>query len=324
MMDKMKDRPLITILLLCYKQENFVAESVRGVLSQTYSPLEIIIFDDGSPDRTAEIIEHTLAMRGGRHDARFVRNPQNLGVFTVAEVGLRSAKGDFIFLSQGDDVMLPEMVEEVANVWITEAVSLVTANASYIDERSKPLNRMFRNPAEPADDSFETLARDGANACCFGAAIGFDRKIYDKFGWVPRYLGAYDIMYPFYAYLLNGARFISKPLVNYRVHGQNTSLSLRGEMANSLEKPLLEERMLIAHMAHATLMEEELNRLRTEMPARYGPIAERITPLLAIQLSEMAKKLARVSRRSGTLAGPRPSCTTSDVAKRPTEEQRPD
>lgn len=292
-----KQKPLISIILLCYNQERFVAEAVRGVLNQTYSPLEIIIFDDFSPDRTAGVIERTLAERPAQSNIRFIRNPQNMHSNLVVRAGLSMAKGEFIFVSCGDDVMLPNMVEMMAKVWLREGVSLVTANAYYIDENSKPLYRTFRDPSQPADDTFETLARDGANACCFGPAIGFERAIYEKFGWVPRYLGAYDIMYPFYAYLLKGARFIRTPLHNYRVHANNTSLSLGAEKATEAEAAAIEERMYLNHLAHAVMMEEVLDKLRTEEPQHYGPIAARILPLLTTQMAEMSKKLVR-SRRA--------------------------
>ena len=294
--------PLVTIILLCYKHENFVGDSVAAVLSQTYTPVEIIIFDDCSPDRTADVIERAIAENPTPHDVRFIRNPENVGAYAVVSRGLKMAKGEFIFVSHGDDIMSPQMVEEMAHVWLREHVSLVTANGHYIDDDSHPLHRTFRDPNQPADDSFETLVRDGSNACCFGAAIGFDREVYDTFDWPPAYLNAYDIMLPFYAYLLEGARFITTPLIKYRVHKNNSSLSLQAEKISSLERALLEERMLIGHIAHATLMEEEIDRLRNEQPERYRSVAQRIMPLLAIQQAEMAKKLARVSRQSGTLA----------------------
>ena len=49
-------------------------------------------------------------------------------------------------------------------------------------------------------------------------------------------------------------------------------------------------------------IEEELDRLCAEAPERYGPVAERIMPLLTIQLAEMSKKLVRVSRQLANLA----------------------
>ena len=298
----MAPSPLVTIVLLCYKQEKFVNASVTGALSQTYSPLQILIFDDCSPDGTADVIEAAIASNAAAHNVHFIRNRENIGANEVVRSGLKMAKGEFIFVSHGDDIMLPSMVEEMARVWQAENVSLVTANAMYIDDNSISLDRTFRNPTGPADDSFETLARDGANACCFGPTIGFDRAIYEKFGWVPPYLQAFDIIYPFYAYLLKGAKFINKPLLKYRVHGENTSLSLGAEKADMREKAIIEERIYLGHLAHATLMLEEIDRLIGEAPERYTPVAQRIGPLLNIQLAEMAKKLVRVSRQYGTLA----------------------
>jgi hypothetical protein len=186
------------------------------------------------------------------------------------------------------------MIAEMAKVWVEEKVSLVTANAYYIDDQSNSLNRTFRDPEAPADESFETLARDGGNACCFGAAMGFEREIYSTFGWPPtRVLGAHDIIIPFYAHLLKGARFIRKPLLKYRVHAENSSLSLRLEAADRVGRLLAEERIFINHLAHAVLFQDELDRLRARIPSRYGEIASRIFPLLTTQTVEMARKLLR-------------------------------
>ena len=68
-------KPLISLILLCYNHEKFVAEAVASVLSQRYSPLEIVIIDDGSPDRTAEIIEGSLAAHPGYGSRRIVHRP---------------------------------------------------------------------------------------------------------------------------------------------------------------------------------------------------------------------------------------------------------
>jgi glycosyltransferase involved in cell wall biosynthesis len=289
-------RPLISVILACYNHEKFVSEAVDGVLGQSYSPLEILIVDDCSPDNTAQIIERRLSQRATRHEVRLIRNSQNLGGPEANRQALRMARGELLISAQGDDIMLPTMVEEMAAAWRDENVSLVTANGEYIDEESRSLNRTFRDPNAPADDSFETLARDGSNACSFGPAIAFEREIFTKFGWNTDFLGAYDIIYPFYAYLLKGAKFLNKVLVKYRVHGSNTSLSLAAEKADDHERLRVQERVYFGHLAHAVLMEEELTRLAAEEPERYVSVAERILPLLQIQLAEMAKKLVRTRR----------------------------
>jgi glycosyltransferase involved in cell wall biosynthesis len=288
--------PLVSILLLCYNQEKYVGEAVDGVLGQTRSSLEILIFDDCSADNTAKIIEARLAKRQTQHCVRFIKNPRNLGATDTLKLALEMAQGEFLVISCGDDVMLPDMVEKMAKVWMAEGVSLVTTNAIYIDSNSNPINRTFRDPDGSADDTFETLARDGSNACCFGPAIGFEPEIYWTFGWVKPPIEGYDIMIPFYAYLLKGAKFINEPLIKYRVHNENTSLSLLAERSEANAKFLVQERIYLNHLANAVLMEEELIRLCTEAPEQYAAVGTRIFPLLTIQMAETAKKLIRARR----------------------------
>jgi glycosyltransferase involved in cell wall biosynthesis len=287
--------PLISIILLCFNHARYIDEALDGVFAQTYLPLDIIIVDDCSSDRTADIIEARLARRRERSDIRFVRNECNMGHPIPAILGM--ARGSFIVIACGDDIMLPHMLERMAATWLDEKVSLVTANVTYIDENSNLLNRTARHPAAPADDSFETLARDGVNACCFGAAMGFERAICDTFGWPPTdFLGCSDIVLPFYAHLLNGARFINEPLLKYRVHSHNSSLSLAAEKATGEQLLLVQERICGTHLKHAILFDEELDRLRSESPARYADIADRIRPLAKVQIVERARKLVRTWR----------------------------
>jgi glycosyltransferase involved in cell wall biosynthesis len=296
-------RPLISVVMLCYNHERFVAEALDSLLAQTYSPLDIVIVDDCSQDRTPDIVAATLSGRPDRPDIRFIRNSRNLGLLGTCEVGFRASRGAFIVLLCDDDVMLPDMVAEMADAWLTKDVSLVTTNAEYIDESSGSLGRTARDCAIPADDSFETLARDGSNACCFGASIAFEREVFDIFGMPPAHLDNLDIMLPFYAYLLKGAHFIRKPLLKYRVHGQNGSLSLIAEQSDKSGKLRTEERIFYGHLAHAVVMQQVLDGLGATMPARYAELAPKIGPLLTIQTVEMAKKLVRSRRELWSLNG---------------------
>jgi len=284
--------PLVSIILLCFNHAPFIDEALDGLFAQTYLPLDIIIVDDCSSDRTAEIIEARLAQRGAPSNVRFIRNAHNMVHPIPAVLGL--VRGSFIIIPSGDDVMLPHMVQRMVDTWLGETVSLVTANVTYIDDDSNPLGRTARDPAAPADDSFETLARDGVNACCFGAAMGFERILTDTFGWPPTdFLGASDIILPYYAYLLNGARFINEPLLKYRVHSHNSSLSLAAEKASGEDLLLLQERMASTHLMHAIFFDEELERLRGAWPEQYADLDERIRLLVRGQIVERTRHLFR-------------------------------
>jgi glycosyltransferase involved in cell wall biosynthesis len=283
---------LVSVLLLTYRHEKFLAEAIQGVLSQTYSPLEIILLDDASPDATPQVIATELARHPRGSDVRVIRNPQNLGFRDNTVRGLAEARGEFVVRLAGDDIAGSELIARMVALWRAENVSLITVNAEYIDAVSQPLGRFHRDPAGPHDDSFETLARDGVNDLCFGPVIAFERALYDEFGWSPAYLQASDIMMPFYAYLAKGARFIGEPLIKYRAHGGNMSLSVAFERgAGAIDRALVEEQIQYSHLAHALLMEKELNRLQRANPKRFRDIAQRIAPLLAIQKSERTRKL---------------------------------
>ena len=63
-MESHPNRPLITLGLIAYKQDRFIREAVASALAQTYSPLQIVLSDDASPDSTFEIMrEGALSLR---------------------------------------------------------------------------------------------------------------------------------------------------------------------------------------------------------------------------------------------------------------------
>jgi glycosyltransferase involved in cell wall biosynthesis len=304
--------PLVSVIFLTYNHERYVEEALEGLLSQTYPRLDIVIADDASLDSTVELIAARLASHAARSDIRFVRNERNLGGLGRGNFlnALALTSGEFVVTACGDDVMSPDMIEKMVNVWRREGVSLVTANAVYVDEHSKE-GRTVRDPNGPYDESFETLARDGGNVTCFGAAMGFERRLFEEFGWPPGYLSASDIMLPFYAYLSNGARFIPEPLLKYRVHSENTSLSLESEAADKIGRLIVEEQIFYVHMAHAFFMEAELDRLAAADPPRFAGVAERIKPLVMVQAIEMGRKLVRTRIALNDLGIPRISAAAN-------------
>src|SRR4051794_15817407 len=101
----MRDAPLISVILLCYNHEKFVAEALDGIFAQTYSPLEIVIIDDCSPDRTIEVIDAKLAGHPKSSNIKVIRNPKNMTGEAGCQIGLSLTSGAFVHIASGDDVM---------------------------------------------------------------------------------------------------------------------------------------------------------------------------------------------------------------------------
>lgn len=111
------DRPLVSFVLLAYNQEEVIREAVEGAFSQTYSPLEIILSDDCSKDRTFEIIQEMAATYHGPHKIVLNRNPKNLGIGQHYSRIMELASGEIVELAAGDDISLPWRTTDSVSVF---------------------------------------------------------------------------------------------------------------------------------------------------------------------------------------------------------------
>lgn len=98
--------PLVTVLLPVYNAERHLAESVQSILDQTFSDFELLIVDDGSTDKSAEIIHLFTDKR-----IRYIKNEQNLKLIKTLNRGLQEARGEFIARMDSDDISFPQRLE---------------------------------------------------------------------------------------------------------------------------------------------------------------------------------------------------------------------
>jgi glycosyltransferase involved in cell wall biosynthesis len=296
--------PLVSVTVCTYNHSKFIRECILSVLAQSYSPLEIIIGDDASSDGTSDIIKQCLKQYDGPHQIKLYEHKKNLGGSGRGNFlhTLRRTRGEFIVQFCGDDVMYPRMIEKMVKTWQDDNLSIVTINADLIDSDSNSLARTWRPIDVAPNDSFDNLVRDGVNDCVFGAGMGCDRRLYEAFppcsGSPPNHLQTQDIMLCFYGGLLNGCKYITEPLMQYRIHGDQNSLSIAIDRAASeLNKLVLEEKMWFSHLAHSHFMSEVMDRCVQIAKDHYQLISDRIKPLLSHQSYLMSSRLIAVRKR---------------------------
>ena len=107
----METRELISIIVPAYNAENYIEKCLNSILSQTYSSIEVIVVNDGSTDRTKEIVEqYTLK------DSRVILiSTENQGVSLARKEGIHRAKGKYIGFVDSDDCMDSDMYEVLVN-----------------------------------------------------------------------------------------------------------------------------------------------------------------------------------------------------------------
>jgi glycosyltransferase involved in cell wall biosynthesis len=305
---KHKDnKPLISITICTYNHEKYIAECLESVFNQNYSPLEIIISDDHSNDKTVDIIYSVLNKYSDRTDFKFIENKTNLGYSGGGNwrAAYRLTHGEFVIQFCGDDIMHPNMISEIVREWQSTGSMLVTVNAKIIDENSLYLQRNRISDDEELNNSLESLARDGANHTVFGAGTGYDRRLFEAFpqttGNPPAILFTQDIIFPYYAYLIGGGcSVLREPLMSYRIHGNQNSYSIAYDKEKDNKKKLaIEEKIWISHLAHSLYMRSVLSRLVEINPERFVGISVELTPLLNHQLYLMASRV--VSTRTKLL-----------------------
>ena len=103
------DVPAISVVIPCYMQAEFLPEAVESVIAQTFTDWEIVIVDDGSPDRTGPVAEE-LARRHSTRRIRVIRQP-NAGLPRARNAGIERALGSYILPLDADDRIGPTMLE---------------------------------------------------------------------------------------------------------------------------------------------------------------------------------------------------------------------
>jgi glycosyltransferase involved in cell wall biosynthesis len=172
--------PRVSVLMSVYNGERYLAEAVDSILAQTYRDFELIVIDDASTDRSAEIL---AAYRDER--IRVLRNETNRGLTVSLNVGLAAARGELIARQDADDRSHPRRLEEqVAFLDAHPDVAAVGAQARVIDSRGAWRRRLDeRKPVSPLAVQFSLIfiAPMAHGAAMFRRAVVWDElRGYDE------------------------------------------------------------------------------------------------------------------------------------------------
>lgn len=226
-MTESNQKPLITFALFAYNQERFIREAVEGAFSQTYSPLEIILSDDCSSDRTFEIMEEMTAQYNGPHTVVLNRNKNNLGLIGHINRMMELVKSDLIVVAAGDDVSLPKRAERIYKEYNSSKALSIYSTCMKIDEKGIAIeNNGFNNGSRfkwgSPDNCFSLGFMAEHQVAVSGASHAWHRELFDQFGPLDKRVVQEDAAIPFRAALIGKIKFIEEVLVKKREHTENT------------------------------------------------------------------------------------------------------
>lgn len=126
-------RPLVSVIIPAYNMESYVEECVESVLQSTYSPIEVVIVDDGSTDKTLKVLKELES----KHDNIKVIAQSNMGVSFSRNNAINVANGELILPVDADDKIAPKYIELAVEQFLQDkTVKVVTAHGEFFGDRT--------------------------------------------------------------------------------------------------------------------------------------------------------------------------------------------
>lgn len=217
--------PKISVIMPAYNAEKYIKEAIDSILMQTFADFEFIIIDDGSTDRTAEIVNSYSDSR-----IRFCPNERNMGVAATLNRGLGLAYGEYIARMDADDISMQERFSKQADY--LDAHPDVTVCGTAIE--------LFRDGAIIGTHFYsikpEKIKEDLFFSCGIAHPSVMMRRtsILELGGYDPAFNGMED--YELWCRVAENSKIAVLPelLLRYRIHGgqvtQNPSPKYREQM----------------------------------------------------------------------------------------------
>jgi radical SAM superfamily enzyme YgiQ (UPF0313 family) len=169
----MRKSPKVSVIMSVYNGERFLRESIDSILNQTFRDFEFIIINDGSTDRTGEILD-------SYSDERIkIFNQSNQGLTKSLNKALRLARGEYIARQDADDISEPNRLEvQVAYLESHPDIGLVGSFAKVINEQGDFTGNELIVP-DFSEEIFELLP---SRNCLLHGSVMFKRDIIDLVG----------------------------------------------------------------------------------------------------------------------------------------------
>jgi len=226
-----KQSPLVSFIVVAYNQEQFIREAVEGAFSQIYSPLEIILSDDCSSDRTFKIMQEMVLAYQGPHRVVLNHNAKNMGLGAHVNLVMDMAQGELCIGAAGDDISLPERTACLTMTWLSKGrPSGIASGVILIDEQGKCLGEKSGGPlADNYEDKLYSPAElanrfiEGKQIWLLGCSAAWSKLDWNLFGKMCNEIKNEDAVLSFRGCLRSGLCVIKQTLVKYRTHRNNIS-----------------------------------------------------------------------------------------------------
>jgi glycosyltransferase involved in cell wall biosynthesis len=260
------DRPLVTFVVFSFNQEDYIREAIRGAFSQTYSPLEIVLSDDCSSDRTHDIMLEEAAAYDGPHDVRVRQSVTNRGLADHINDIIDASNGDIVSWIAGDDIADARRTEVFVERLLSDpSLSAVHSNITEIDLEGRMLGMRTRTKDMSRLNLADVVA---TGQSVITQSHAFWRSVFTHFGPFRADLTHEGKAMAFREAALGGIGFVEESLTSYRVGSGISTYSGRDLAKRKHREPI---KYTNWHLSAFRQMRED---------------AKRLNPALSVELEE--------------------------------------
>ena len=217
---------MISVCMATYNGGSFIRQQIDSIVCQLDDDDELIVSDDGSTDDTLNIIRSI-----GDRRIRIVEGPKKKSPTLNFECALKEAKGDFIFLSDQDDVWRANKVE-VCMQWL-KSYHCVVSDAEVTDDNLQPLFPSLYGILQVRHGRlYNTVWKNGYTGCC----MAFRRDVLEASLPFPCEIPMHDIWIGNIAAYKYNVKFIPDKLVFFRRHVNTASCNVKGSRFTLLQQ----------------------------------------------------------------------------------------
>ena len=209
---------MISVCIATYNGERYIRQQIESIVCQLNVDDEIIVSDDGSTDGTLDIVKGI-----GDKRIKIIEGPGRKSPILNFEYALKASKGDFIFLSDQDDVWKPDKVE-ICMKWL-KTYNCVVSDAEVTDNRLKPLYpSLYAIMQVRQGRIYNTIWKNGYTGCC----MAFRRDVVEASLPFPKDIPMHDIWIGNVAAYKYNVIFIPDRLIHFRRHENTISCNGKG------------------------------------------------------------------------------------------------
>ena len=127
--------PKISFIVTCYNKESFIKDCLLSIKEQSYQNKEIVVVDDNSSDESLSVIQ-SFADESADIPVKIIKNTKNIGQLASFIEGIKVSEGEFVTITDGDDVLFKEFASAHINTHLHTVAAMTSARQIEIDENN--------------------------------------------------------------------------------------------------------------------------------------------------------------------------------------------